>query len=94
MIVITTPVGQIGRQVLGNLLASGEQLRVIVPDPSQLPAEVREERLMRWPPPSTPCRPCGQARAGSRSRRSRPSAPDAAARPSNKDAPSGIRVSR
>lgn len=42
MIVITTPAGQIGRQVLGNLLDSGEQLRVIARDPSQLPAEVRE----------------------------------------------------
>ncbi|HJZ07498.1 MAG TPA: NAD(P)H-binding protein [Trebonia sp.] len=38
MIVITTPTGQIGRQVLGNLLDSGEQLRVIARDPSQLPA--------------------------------------------------------
>jgi len=43
MIVITTPTGQIGRQVLGNLLNSGEQLRVIARDPSQLPAEVRED---------------------------------------------------
>jgi uncharacterized protein YbjT (DUF2867 family) len=43
MIVITTPAGQIGRQVLGNLLESGEQLRVIARDPSQLPAEVRED---------------------------------------------------
>jgi uncharacterized protein YbjT (DUF2867 family) len=43
MIVITTPAGQIGRQVLSNLLHSGEQLRVIVPDPSQLPAGVRED---------------------------------------------------
>jgi len=43
MIVITTPTGQIGRQVLGNLLDSGEQLRVIACDPSQLPAEVRED---------------------------------------------------
>jgi uncharacterized protein YbjT (DUF2867 family) len=43
MIVITTPTGQIGRQVLGNLLDSGEQLRVITRDPSQLPAEVRED---------------------------------------------------
>ena len=41
MIVITTPTGQIGRQVLGNLLDSGEQLRGIARDPSQLPAEVR-----------------------------------------------------
>ena len=51
------------------------------------------QRLTRWPPPSTPCQPCGQARAGTRRRRSRPSAPDAAARPSNKGAPGGIRVS-
>jgi len=43
MIVITTPTGQIGRQVLGNLLDSGEQLRVIARDPSQLAAEVRED---------------------------------------------------
>ena len=43
MIVITTPAGQIGRQVLANLLHSGEQLRVIARDPSQLPAEVRED---------------------------------------------------
>jgi uncharacterized protein YbjT (DUF2867 family) len=42
MIVITTPTGQIGRQVLGNLLESGQELRVIARDPSQLPAEVRE----------------------------------------------------
>jgi len=41
MIVITTPAGQIGRQVLGSLLQSGEQLRVITRDPSQLPAGVR-----------------------------------------------------
>ena len=43
MIVITTPAGQIGRQVLASLLHSGEQLRVIVRDRSQLPAEVRED---------------------------------------------------
>jgi len=43
VIVITTPAGQIGRQVLSNLLESGEQLRVIARDPSQLPAEVRED---------------------------------------------------
>ena len=43
MIVITTPAGQIGRQVLGNLLDSGEQLRVIARDPSQLPAGVRAD---------------------------------------------------
>ena len=41
MIVITIPAGQIGRQVLGNLLDSGEQLRVIARDRSALLAEVR-----------------------------------------------------
>ena len=43
MIVITTPAGQIGRQVLGNLLDSGEQLRIIARDRSALPGEVRED---------------------------------------------------
>ena len=43
MIVITTPAGQIGRQVLSSLLRSGERLRVIARDRSQLPAEVRED---------------------------------------------------
>jgi uncharacterized protein YbjT (DUF2867 family) len=43
VIVITTPTGQIGRQVLGNLLDSGEQLRVIARDPSKLPAGVRKD---------------------------------------------------
>ena len=42
MIVITTPAGQIGRQVLGNLLENGQELRVITRDPSQIPAEVRQ----------------------------------------------------
>jgi uncharacterized protein YbjT (DUF2867 family) len=42
MIVITTPTGQIGRQVLGNLLDSGEELRVIARDPSDLPAGARD----------------------------------------------------
>ena len=42
MIVITTPTGQIGSQVLGNLLDSGEELRVIVRDPAELPAGVRD----------------------------------------------------
>ena len=41
MIVITSPAGQVGRQVLANLLSSGEELRVIARDPSQLPAGVR-----------------------------------------------------
>src|SRR5260370_25320045 len=43
VIVITTPTGQVGRQVLGNLLDSGEQLRVIARDPSQLPNEARND---------------------------------------------------
>jgi uncharacterized protein YbjT (DUF2867 family) len=42
VIVITTPTGQIGRQVLGNLLERGQELRVIARDPSQLPAGIRE----------------------------------------------------
>jgi uncharacterized protein YbjT (DUF2867 family) len=41
MIVITTPTGQIGGQVLENLLATGEALRVIVRDRSALPIEAR-----------------------------------------------------
>jgi uncharacterized protein YbjT (DUF2867 family) len=40
MIVITTPAGQIGSQVLDNLLDSGEELRVIASDPSALPADI------------------------------------------------------
>jgi uncharacterized protein YbjT (DUF2867 family) len=42
MIVITTPTGQIGSQVLGNLLDSGEEVRVIVRDPAQLRAGARD----------------------------------------------------
>jgi uncharacterized protein YbjT (DUF2867 family) len=42
MIVITAPTGQIGRQVLGNLLDSGEPIRVIARDPSRLPSQARE----------------------------------------------------
>jgi uncharacterized protein YbjT (DUF2867 family) len=41
MIVITTPTGLVGHQVLDNLLESGEALRVIARDPSALPAAVR-----------------------------------------------------
>jgi uncharacterized protein YbjT (DUF2867 family) len=40
MIVITTPTGQIGRQVLDRILDSGEEARVIARDPSRLPARV------------------------------------------------------
>jgi uncharacterized protein YbjT (DUF2867 family) len=42
MIVVTTPTGAIGHQVLENVLDSGEPIRVIVRDPSRLPAHVRE----------------------------------------------------
>jgi uncharacterized protein YbjT (DUF2867 family) len=42
VIVITTPTGQIGRQVLSNLLGTGEELRVIARDPSDLPAGTRD----------------------------------------------------
>jgi uncharacterized protein YbjT (DUF2867 family) len=41
MIVITTPTGQIGRQVLDRILDSGEAARVITRDPSRLSARVR-----------------------------------------------------
>jgi len=42
MIVITTPTGQIGRQVLDDVLDSGEPIRVIARDPARLPAGVRD----------------------------------------------------
>jgi uncharacterized protein YbjT (DUF2867 family) len=42
MIVVTAPTGLIGHQVLENLLGSGEPVRVIVRDPSRLPAHTRE----------------------------------------------------
>jgi uncharacterized protein YbjT (DUF2867 family) len=43
MIVVTTPTGDIGKQVVENLVRSGGQsIRVIVRDPSRLPADVRE----------------------------------------------------
>jgi uncharacterized protein YbjT (DUF2867 family) len=42
MIIITTPTGTIGQQVLEKLLDSGETIRVIARDPSRLPACVRE----------------------------------------------------
>lgn len=41
MIVVTAPTGQIGRQVLKNILDGGGPVRVIVRDPSKLSAEVR-----------------------------------------------------
>jgi uncharacterized protein YbjT (DUF2867 family) len=42
MIVVTTPTGSIGHQVIANLLESGEPVRVIVRDPSRLPSQVNE----------------------------------------------------
>jgi uncharacterized protein YbjT (DUF2867 family) len=42
MIVITTPTGAIGHQVLANVLDSGEPIRVIARDPSRIPAHTRE----------------------------------------------------
>jgi uncharacterized protein YbjT (DUF2867 family) len=42
MIVITTPAGQIGGQVLENLLDSGEHLRLVARDPSGIPAATRQ----------------------------------------------------
>ena len=41
MIVITTPTGLIGHQVLDNLRDSDQALRVIARDPSALPADIR-----------------------------------------------------
>ncbi|EIV96131.1 NAD(P)H-binding protein [Frankia sp. QA3] len=42
MIVVTTPTGQIGRQLLDILLTGDEPVRVIARDPSRLPAHIRE----------------------------------------------------
>jgi uncharacterized protein YbjT (DUF2867 family) len=42
MIVITTPTGLIGHQVLDNVLDGGEQIRVIARNPSQLSPEAGE----------------------------------------------------
>ena len=42
MIVITTPTGQIGGQILDRVLERGGEVRVIVRDPSRLPEHVRD----------------------------------------------------
>ncbi|MGW3284868.1 NAD(P)H-binding protein [Streptomyces sp. NPDC001002] len=42
MIVITTPTGSIGRQLLDGIVDGEEAIRVIARDPSQLPPRVRE----------------------------------------------------
>jgi uncharacterized protein YbjT (DUF2867 family) len=43
MIVITTPTGHIGSQVLDKLLKTDEKLRVIARSPSKLPGEAKEK---------------------------------------------------
>jgi uncharacterized protein YbjT (DUF2867 family) len=42
MIVITAPTGDIGHQVLKNVLRGGAPVRVIARDPSALPAQIYE----------------------------------------------------
>lgn len=42
MIVVTTPTGNIGRQVLEDILDSGEPIRVIAREPSRLSSRARE----------------------------------------------------
>ena len=42
MIVVTTPTGNIGSQVLKDLLANKEPIRVIVRDPDRLAPEARK----------------------------------------------------
>lgn len=42
MIVVTTPTGQIGRQLVDRLLTSGKSLRLIARDPNRLDPGVRE----------------------------------------------------
>jgi uncharacterized protein YbjT (DUF2867 family) len=43
MIVVTTPTGNIGSQLLPHLLAAGESVRVIARDPSKLSPAVRSK---------------------------------------------------
>jgi uncharacterized protein YbjT (DUF2867 family) len=43
MIVVTTPTGDIGSQVLANLLDSDEEIRVVVRDPSGIPERARKQ---------------------------------------------------
>jgi uncharacterized protein YbjT (DUF2867 family) len=42
MIVVTTPTGHIGSQLVANLLAANEAVRMIARDPARLAAEVRD----------------------------------------------------
>ena len=43
MIVITAPTSNIGRQVLADVLAGGQPVRVIARDPAKLPADIRDQ---------------------------------------------------
>ncbi len=43
MIVVTTPTGKIGSQVIPHLLAANEAVRVIARDPTKLPGEIRNQ---------------------------------------------------
>ena len=43
MIVVTTPTGKIGSQVIPHLLAANEAVRVVVRDPSKLSSQVRDK---------------------------------------------------
>lgn len=43
MIAVTTPTGQIGSQLVRNLLAADEAVRVIVRDPARLAADIRDK---------------------------------------------------
>jgi uncharacterized protein YbjT (DUF2867 family) len=42
MIVVTTPTGNIGQQILCGILDSGEPVRAIVRDAARLPSRVRK----------------------------------------------------
>ena len=42
-ILVTTPTGNIGRQIVRELLAPEFSVRVIVRDPSRLPEEIRRQ---------------------------------------------------
>jgi NAD dependent epimerase/dehydratase family enzyme len=49
MIVITTPTGQIGHQIVNNIFDSGKSIRVIARDPSHLDPKIRERvEVMQW----------------------------------------------
>ena len=64
MIVVTTPGGNIGHQVLDNLLGSSEEIRVIALDPSALPGYVPQKLNDDWSADDA-CRICACIGAGS-----------------------------